>query len=395
MHAGSDVDAAPAVLDTRVCGARRTEDARPYERKPGVLAALPCPRGDRGHHGRCARSETELPPRLIQEIAHVHFGCSFGAKRGSNFRRRSRCPPRAVGHRVAVDGDDDRRRPIEHSVRPREERLAGRAHFHCFASRFRPRSGRAGDVPSMFRPRSGEAGDVLSIRAPSPGRASRMRSTPGTPSSACLTRGASSRVASTLTCGPASMLAKAAVPSSRSARTAAMTPQRRAVPVENARRDGARVHGERARLGQLADSPEVPGSSASRSLRVEPRRLVEPRARVGAALHGGLHSLGGAHELLRLRRDADEDARAGDDPLPRRDEQRGTRRRCLRVARLRARRSRRRGFARRSRSSGARGRSPAPRPSRGPPRARPQGPAPRSRRRSRRGRSRSGSRCAT
>src|SRR5262249_4617869 len=93
--------------------------------------------------------------------------------------------------RVAIDGSDQRGRPPQHGPLAGDEELAGGAGCHAHSR----------------------------TSAPAPGALVTTRATPGTDSSACATRGASAGWQSTFTCGPASMVMNAGVPSARSAHT--------------------------------------------------------------------------------------------------------------------------------------------------------------------------------
>src|ERR1019366_1769029 len=80
-----------------------------------------------------------------------------------------------------------------------------------------------------------------------------------------------------------------------------------AVPVHHAGSDGARVHRERARLGELADLAEVARQERVAKPGMDARGLVEPGASVRAHGQGARHALARADGLASLGRDAHED----------------------------------------------------------------------------------------
>ena len=93
---------------------------------------------------------------------------------------------------------------------------------------------------------------------PVPARRSTSAARPASPPSAAATALGVGAAHSTLTCGPASMVKKAATPASRSARTAPIA-RGRGVPVEDRRvgGHGAGVHAHRAPLGDGAQRRQI------------------------------------------------------------------------------------------------------------------------------------------
>src|SRR5262249_60018731 len=90
--------------------------------------------------------------------------------------------------RVTIDRGDQRRRAAQHGPLPGDQELPGCARRHAH----------------------------VSTSAPAPGAQLTTRATPGTSPRACATFAASPGPHSTFTCGPASMVTNAGVPSARS-----------------------------------------------------------------------------------------------------------------------------------------------------------------------------------
>ena len=266
--AGASVDALaatstplPRPARARCASRDAAEDARPHRaRRRRSSPRASGARALRRDHRRRARPEAELRAR---------------PGRGARGRRR-RPGRRDVDHGVAVDGRDDGRRALEHGVGAREDELARSDDLHGATSSTRMRA--------LARARLDHA---LHAR-----RSRRIASR---------TAPASSARASTFTCGPASIVAKAGVPLARRARTAASASSVAAGPVDT---PAAMALACIASALASASSPtrdEVLREQRVAELRVEARRLVEPRARVRAALHRRAHALGRADGLAAPR----------------------------------------------------------------------------------------------
>src|SRR6185312_13762833 len=203
-RARRDVDAAAAALHlgVRLAGAR--ENRAPDRLGLQILPALRGAKRDRRDERGGARAEPELHAVLLQ-LRDVDGGGI--RERGASLGGALALPFERV--RVAIDRHHDRGRAFEHGVRAGEDELSRRRDAHHETS-----------VDFCEVP---PAADPSTILAAGPGRASITRRTPGIASSTARTASASALETSTLTCGPASLVAYAAAPSARSARTRLMS----------------------------------------------------------------------------------------------------------------------------------------------------------------------------
>jgi hypothetical protein len=115
--------------------ARTLEDLASNLRAREIAPRLGGAQPERRHHYGRARSQAKLLFTVIKPM-RLDLRRPFPAERRAHFGGWPIAgrPCVSVRYGVSIDGNDNRGRPVEHGIRPREEQPPGRAHPHGASS---------------------------------------------------------------------------------------------------------------------------------------------------------------------------------------------------------------------------------------------------------------------